>query len=365
MPRTETGASEKVQRSIHIPIMRHLALTARPASYSKVCDTFRPRRRHRATRRADLGGESFADFLIARAMLNSLVREHLAEARPAGIENGLGHAGRGKSRGRDVTDRDVIELSHDAARELVQKVAPRVADARVDIAGLAQLVRSLRRGQGRFKRGPVARIVDLLSRGERHQILQSKVDPDGTVTDTCRSFRHINHDIQVPVSAAITREVGAVADLAFRQSSGLEHPERVSRKAKGIPLALQIAPLERHPWQRFPPAVSQVSAPMLAAGFGVLFADGIHRARMQPQLTTAAGGEDIQVKAARPLLSPIEGMLLSIVTEVPHEVRCPALSIQQTGERFHAIPVDQSHTVYITSIPFRWTTDGGSASSPS
>lgn len=151
MSRTETGASEKIERCIHITIMRHLALTARPASYSKVCDTFRPRRRHRAALRADLGGESFLDFLIPRAMLNSLVREHLTESRPAGIEDGLRHAGPGKSCGGDVTDRDLIKLPHDAARELVQKVAPRAADARVEVAGLAKLARALRLAQGRLE----------------------------------------------------------------------------------------------------------------------------------------------------------------------------------------------------------------------
>src|SRR5215469_1193720 len=184
MSRTETGASEKNQRSIHIPIMRLLAFTARPASYSKACDTFRPRRRHGTARRADLGGESFLDFRVPRAMLNSLVREHLTEARPAGIEDVLGHAGPGKSCGGDVTDRDLIKLPDDATRELVQKVAPRVADARVDVAGLAESARALRAGQCRFERSPVARIFDPLSRRKRHEILQSKIDPDGTLAGT-------------------------------------------------------------------------------------------------------------------------------------------------------------------------------------
>ncbi len=247
MSRTETGASEKVQRSIHITIMRHLALTARPASYSKICDTFRPRRRHRAARRADLGGESPLDFPIPRAMLNSLVREHLTEARPARIEDGLRHAGPGKSRGRDVPDRDLIKLPHAAARELVQKVAPRIAGARVELAGLAKVARPLRARQCRFEGGPVARIFDLLSGGERHQILQSQVDPDRTVTGACRGLRRIDHDIEVPVAAPITREVGAVPDLAFRQSSRVKHPKGMSRKTKIFALTLQIASLQRHP----------------------------------------------------------------------------------------------------------------------
>ena len=258
MSRTETGASEKVQRSIHITIMRHLALTARPASYSKVCDTFRPRRRHRAARRTDLGGESLLDFRVPRAMLNSLVREHLTETRPAGIEDGLGHAGPGKSCGRDVTDCDVIKLPHDAARGF------------------------------------------------------------------------------------------PVPDLSFRQGSRVEHAEGVPRKAEGIAPALQIAFLERHPGQRFLSAVSQVRAPMLAAAVGVLFAHGIHGARMQPQLLAAASSEDVQVKATRPFLPPLEGMFLRVVTEVPYEVDCSALSIQRTGQGFHAVAEGQQHTVYIT-----------------
>src|SRR3977135_3978288 len=72
------------------------AITAYPLPYSKVCDSVRPRIGKASTTRADLGGKALIDFLVPRAMLNSLVREHRTEARPRGIENGLGHLGSGQ-----------------------------------------------------------------------------------------------------------------------------------------------------------------------------------------------------------------------------------------------------------------------------
>src|SRR5256885_12167920 len=66
---------------VHIAIMDITAITAYPLPYSKVCDTVRPRVGKASTTRADLGRKALIDFLIPRAMLNSLVRseEHTSE----------------------------------------------------------------------------------------------------------------------------------------------------------------------------------------------------------------------------------------------------------------------------------------------
>src|SRR5689334_24079197 len=103
--------------------MNSTAITANPFSYSQTCDTSRPRVRQGAATRTGLGGKCFVHFFKPRAMLNSLVRQFITEGRPASIKYGLRHAGFGESCRVHVTHGDVIELTNDAVRELVNEVA--------------------------------------------------------------------------------------------------------------------------------------------------------------------------------------------------------------------------------------------------
>ena len=137
--------------------MSTTAITALPLSYSKACDTFRPRIGHGAAIRTDLGSKALIDFLEPRAMLDSLVRQLMSEARPARIQDRLGHAGPGESGGGDITDRNVIELPDNAVRQLMQEVATAVRNLRVDRLEAPLLVGALRQrkrfdSQGRPKR---------------------------------------------------------------------------------------------------------------------------------------------------------------------------------------------------------------------
>ena len=61
-----------------------MRVRAYPASYSEVCDTFRPRLA--CARRTDSGGERFIDFLVPGPVRGRFVAEHVSEGRPAGIE---------------------------------------------------------------------------------------------------------------------------------------------------------------------------------------------------------------------------------------------------------------------------------------
>ena len=97
MSRTE----EDIESGVDITIMRDATLSTYPASYSELCDTFL-------------------------------------------IENRLRQAGFGESGGVHIADRDVIELSNDAGRELVVKITPRVDDACVDVGRLAPFAGALR-----------------------------------------------------------------------------------------------------------------------------------------------------------------------------------------------------------------------------
>src|ERR1700736_3571975 len=138
MSRTE----EDIAGRVDITIMRDATLRTYPASYSEVCDTFRPRLA--GARRTDSGRERFIHFLVPSPVRSRFVSEHVAEGRPACIEDGLRQAGLGESGGIHIADRDVIELSNDAGRELVVKITPRVDDACVDVGRLAPFAGALR-----------------------------------------------------------------------------------------------------------------------------------------------------------------------------------------------------------------------------
>jgi hypothetical protein len=70
--------------------------------------------------------------------------EHASEGRPARIENGLRQAGLGESGGIHIADRDIVELSNDAHRELVVKVTAGMGDTRVNVRYLTSFTGPLR-----------------------------------------------------------------------------------------------------------------------------------------------------------------------------------------------------------------------------
>src|SRR6267378_4644206 len=120
MSRTE----EDIESGVDITIMRDTTLSTYPPSYSEVCDTFRPRLA--GARRTDSGRERFIHFLVPSPVRSRFVAEHGSEGRPACIEHGLRQAGLGESGGVHIANRDVIELSNDAGRELVVKITARI-----------------------------------------------------------------------------------------------------------------------------------------------------------------------------------------------------------------------------------------------
>src|SRR5882672_210242 len=130
MSRTE----EDIGCRVDITIMRDTTLRTYPPSYSEVCDTFRPRLA--GARRTDSGRERFIHFLVPSPVRSRFVAEHVAEGRPACIEDRLRQAGLGESGGVHVADRDVVELSNDASREFVVKITASVDNARVEVGRL-------------------------------------------------------------------------------------------------------------------------------------------------------------------------------------------------------------------------------------
>jgi hypothetical protein len=103
-------------------------------SYSQVTDTFRPLIGQDATTRRDLGCMCLVDPTRAPAIPNGHVREHLLEARPAGIVDRLGHAGLSQLRRPYVADNDESVFLDDFSTPLVQEILPPVGGFGVNVA---------------------------------------------------------------------------------------------------------------------------------------------------------------------------------------------------------------------------------------
>jgi hypothetical protein len=164
MSRTE----EDIESGVDISIMRNATLSTYPASYSEVCDTFRPRLA--CAKRTDSGRERFIHFLIPSPVRGRFVAEHVTEGRPACVKDGLCQAGLGESGGIHIADRDVIELSNDASREFMVKVTASVDDARVQVSRAPPFAGALRGGELVSQLREKPGVLDLLLPFQRMQL---------------------------------------------------------------------------------------------------------------------------------------------------------------------------------------------------
>jgi hypothetical protein len=337
MSRTE----EDIQSRVGITIMRHPTLRAYPASYSEICDTFRPRLAR--ARRTDSGRERFIDFLVPGPVRSRFVAEHASEGRPARIENGLCKAGLGKSGGVYIADRDVVELSNDADRDFVAKVTTRMSDTRVKIPRLRSFTGALRGSQFVGQSRKMSRVFDLLARGQGREVFKTQVDPNTAAHRPRDGLGDFNDDVQEPMTARIAGEIRSVPDRSVRQRPRVEHPKGVSGIPKGIPLALKIPTFQRHPAQRPPAAPPQERSVPLAPRLRVLFAHRIDGARVQGEMLAASRAQPVEIKAAWPDLVPFQRLLLSLIAEIPDEVTSARLPVQHSGQRLDAVSIDQQH----------------------
>src|SRR6267378_5347697 len=293
------------------------------------------------------GGKALIDFLVPRAMLNSLVREHRTEARPRGIENGLGHLGSGQSCGVDISNRDVIKLTHDAVREFVQEIPAGMGDLGLDTRRKPLLACALSLSEALFKPTIPTGILDLLARREGGKFLQPQVNADAALK--CSDWRvgKLHYNVEEPVTAPITAEVRSVLDLAFGERTGIENTEGVARKAECLALTFEVTAFERYPCKRLFAAIAQIGPPVLASGLGILLAHGINGTRVQSEFLGTSGSQDVEVEPTRPALIPFKRVLLGIVAVVPNVVHCADLLIQQTTQRLHSIAVSCDHCISI------------------
>jgi hypothetical protein len=64
---------------------------------------------------------------------------------------------------------------------------------------------------------------------------------------------------------------------------------------------------------------------------------------MQGDIVAAARGQAIQIKAAWPVLVPLQGLKLSVVAEIPDEVAGARLPAEESRERFDAVSIHPQH----------------------
>ncbi len=276
-------------------------------------------------------------------MRNRFIAEHVAERRPACIKNRLRHAGFGKPGGIYVAYRDVIKLAHDAIRELVKKVSPRICYANMDIDGQTLLVCPLRLGEFFLKPPKIALVFDLLTAGEHGKFFKAKVNANAVPDWARMGFGNLNGNVEKPVTPRVFGEVRAVLDLAFWHGTAVEHTKGVTGETESMALPLEVAPLERNPSKRALSTVAKEGSVELFAGFGVLLTNRVDSAGMQAKFPAAAGGQDVQIEARGPALVPFKGVFLRVIAVIPDIVYCPGLLIQKAVQGFHAVAVNKNH----------------------
>lgn len=320
--------------------MDSTAITAFPLSYSQTRDTFRPRLWQCATSRAGLGGKRFIHFFVPCAIRNRLVRKHRFEGMPGCVVNAFRHPGLGEFPAADIAHSDVVESPHDVRAGFVQEVPPSVGNLGVNLRCQPFLSGPLRLRQFFFKLPETPGTLDLLASGQRSQIGKPQVDAYATHRLPPLDSRNLDHNVQEPIASPVLAEAGSILDLAFRQGSGIEHAERVASETESIAMAFQIPALERNPAKRTLAPVAKEWAIELLARLRVLLAHSIDRAGVDAKFLAATGRQDVQIKPCRPLLAPLERMLLRVITEVPDEIYRSRLLVQQTIQRLHAVAVN-------------------------
>jgi len=135
--------TENVECSIRITIVYRPARAARPNSYSKTCDTFRPRVRQRAATRTGLGWKFLIDFFEHNALPDGFVLELCSERSPRSIVHGLSHARFCQRFRVHVSYENCCMFSHQRRRFLMDSVFTLIANPGVDSLDTAFLVCAL------------------------------------------------------------------------------------------------------------------------------------------------------------------------------------------------------------------------------
>ena len=309
--------SEDVQSSVMVTIMRHTTVRTNPISYFKTCDTSRPRfTAQRAARRAGLSTVPFIAFDILAAMLNSLVRQHCPERRPASIQDGFRHLGFSQLAGIDVTNDYAAVRSRKSGRFCVEKVASRVGDLRVNGLSSFLVASPLCHGKLLLKAAEVSGVINHFSIGECGERLKSKINADFTVSFGSAACNLAN-EIDIPSSTRI----GAKRTTFDFPANFAAFPITIGDLFidYGCRSELDSAGNKGNPSQRFLATIAGALADFIA-GLTKLPTDCRNRVAMQSKIGTTAGRELDQIKSRRPFPAPSESVLLRVNAVIPDVV---------------------------------------------
>ena len=312
--------------------MNTTAITAFPLSYSKACDTFRPRIGQEAAIRTGLGGKTFAHFFAPGSCRNRLIFEHCSEGRPTSIKNRLRHVGFSESGSINVAYCYVIKLSHEAIRQLVMKIIASVRGLCVNGFHPTFLVGPL----GNSKSGLSTTIYSLrlnpFAGREGRELLQSEIDTESVFkwARTSLSNRNIDNNIEKPIATGIAGKARAVSNLPLWKRSAIEDSECFTVKSETISLPPNIPAFDGNPSKRFSiAAIPQEWALSSGSGLLVCLTNRTDGSRVYAEFFAASACEFIEVKSRKPVAIESKCVLLPIVAKVPNEIHRSSLLIKE------------------------------------
>lgn len=335
--------AQDIARRVYVAVMDRSALAARPASYFKVCDTFRAT--DATAFGTHLSRESLARFGVFDAVPNGFVSQHRPERTPTGIQHRLRHFRLGEFRCRDISNHNAPVGPHEVGGSFVQMIAPTVCDLGMDGFHARSIAGPLRHGQGAFVLPIVLKRRDRFARAARRQRLEAQVYTDSAYAE-CRNIGDICRDIEIPAPSRVLRKRALTKLIVNR-----------ARKPDAI-IASQVtnsrAPDLEGSWDQWDPskcAPRTIASPKArtpsdsVARLGELPADGLHCVGVQPKISSRASAKLHEIEGCRPAVLPLLSLPLHVATVIPNDIHRSRVALKMPSLRavFDAVAVGDQH----------------------
>ncbi|CAE6847835.1 hypothetical protein R69746_07214 [Paraburkholderia aspalathi] len=138
------------------------------------------------------------------------------------------------SKNRDrLLEHDVVEAAHQSEHEPMLKIRAGIGYLRMQLRDVPLVLSCALRLRRPLRRVSTETVIgQFLACGERGETLQAEVDANPGAHWARGHVSDLDHDIEEPVAASVTREVGPVLDATFGQGAAAEHAEGVAGQAK-------------------------------------------------------------------------------------------------------------------------------------
>lgn len=327
--------------------------------YSKICDTFRPRRGEISTRRTDLGTQSFGNDFARCSRRNRLILKHRAQHGPAGVGHRFCHV-RPLEPGRaDISDNDPVMGLHQVGGDLVQEILSLVCDLCCEGARTDLLATALVEREAVFGTPVERRHFDLIAVGQGGERLQPQVNADlGTDGARLRRLR-LDLDVGIPSATGVSGKAPRLESASFWDGAGkpevivpLQERELVPGQLRG---AAEVG--ERHPVQiAFEGPEARRIRECRLPSIRELLANRVNRIGMNPEFLGDTTAEISQVEGRRALdiapgLPLRCGLPIDLAAVVPNVIDRSRLRSKRSACRTRSIPdavsVGQNHDANI------------------